>query len=51
MKHTPYTHLKIYHGPVRESNRFLTQKNMDLAVMVVSLAGLISAMTFLFTMS
>lgn len=51
MKHSvPCTHLQIYHAPVRETNRFLTQKNMDLAVIVVSFAGLISAMAFLFTM-
>lgn len=52
MKHSETcTHLRIYHAPAPEVNRFFTQKNMDLAVMIVSIAGLISAMAFLLTLS
>ena len=41
----------IYHAPVRKTGRqFLSQKNVDIAVVIVSFAGLISAMAFLLTM-
>ena len=43
--------LRIYHAPARKTGRQLfTQKNVDIAVVIVSFAGLISAMAFLLTM-
>ena len=43
--------LHIYHAPARKTGRqFLTQKSVDIAVMIVSFAGLFSAMAFLLTM-
>lgn len=52
MKHSEtYAHLRIYHAPAPEANGFFTQKNMDLAVILVSVAGLISATAFLLTMA
>ena len=54
MKHTaPHTHLHIYHASALEipaHSRIFTQKNVDIAVILVSLAGLISAAAFLITM-
>lgn len=43
--------LHIYHAPTHKTCRqLLTQKNVDIAVVIVSFAGLISAMAFLLTM-
>lgn len=45
-------HLHIYHSAQGESpagSRLFTQKNMDFALIVVSLAGFISAVVFLLT--
>lgn len=43
--------LHIYHAPARKTGRQrLSQKNVDIAVVIVSFAGLISAMAFLLTM-
>lgn len=46
--------LSIYRPAPRKAAEFcllFTQKNMDIAVILVSLAGLISAAAFLITMS
>lgn len=49
MKHNARdTHLRIYHAA--NQTHSITQKHMDLAVIVFSLAGLISAAAFLITM-
>lgn len=43
--------LRIYHGPAHKTSRqLLTQKNVDIAVVIISFAGLISATAFLLTM-
>ena len=43
--------LHIYHAPADKTGRqLLTQKNVDIAVVIISFAGLISAMAFLLTL-
>ena len=44
-------HLHIYHAPAHKTGRqLLTQKNVDIALVIVSFAGLISAMAFFLTL-
>ncbi|MDO5545818.1 MAG: hypothetical protein Q4F81_08350 [Eubacteriales bacterium] len=48
------THLHIYHAMGRQTvahSQHITQKNVDVAVILASIAGLLSAMAFLITMS
>lgn len=46
------TRLHICHVPERNTtSRLFTQKNMDITLVIVSLAGLISAFFFLLTIS
>lgn len=43
--------LHIYHAPAHKTGRqLLTQKNVDIALVIVSFSGLISAMAFLMTL-
>lgn len=43
--------LRIHHVPAEKSaSPFLSQKTMDAVVMIVSCAGLVSAIAFLLTM-
>lgn len=43
--------LHIHHGTVQKTAcRFLSQKTMDIVVVIVSCAGLVSAIAFLLTM-
>ena len=53
MKHYKQaTDLRLYHASTRKYvNRLLTQKTMDIVVMIVSCAGLVSAIAFLLTMN
>lgn len=56
MKHTSqYPYLRVYH-PTQSAyhtdriERYFTQKSLDIATIVVSMAGLIAAIIFLSTM-
>lgn len=55
MKHSvQYAHLRVHHETAQEATvvgRIFTQKTVDIALMIVSLAGLLSAMAFLATIS
>ena len=43
--------LHIYHAPAHKTGgQLLTQKNVDIALVIVSFSGLISAMAFLVTL-
>lgn len=43
--------LHIYHAPAHKTGgQLLTQKNVDIALVIVSFAGLISAMAFFLTL-
>lgn len=49
-----HTRLHIYHAMERQTvvrSHPITQKNVDIAVILASIAGLISAAAFLITMS
>ena len=52
MKHSAqYAHLHIYHAAAQEiPGRFCTQKKVDIALIIASFAGLLSAIVFLITM-
>lgn len=46
------TLLHICHVPTQNATRpFISQKNMDITLVIVSLAGLISALSFLLTIT
>ena len=54
MKHIAQdAQLHIYHATTQKAqthSRFFSQKHMDMAVILASFAGLLSAVTFLITM-
>ena len=50
---TSYAHLRIHHAAeqhVPARSPYLTQRTMDIALILTSLAGLLSAIVFLITM-